>query len=266
MMDLERISRLRKEYGNIAIATVVKTKGSTPRAAGATLIILPDGKTEGTIGGGKFEMLVTRDAVQLMKKGGCSYKRYRLLPKAVKGIGVECGGSADVFIEVTHDIEHLILFGAGHIGQALANMAVQLDFKVTVIDDRKEYAVSDRFKGAQVICTKYNDPAIPRLIGPQTYTVIATHAHMNDATVLHIILSTKARYIGMIGSKRKVLEVKNQLIKRGVSKKSLDSVYAPIGLDIGAESPAEIAISILSEIVNIRRKKRPSLLGLGRRH
>ena len=265
MLDLDRIGRLRDECGRIAVITVVRTSGSSPREMGAKMVVLPGGKTEGTIGGGKLEKLAIGDAVKLLKKGGCSYRQYRLLPEKMNGIGTECGGAVDVFIEVMGQPDHLTILGAGHIGLALHKLARMLDFRVTVIDDRKDYAVPEKFNGAEVVLKNYSDSSISNFITADSYIIVVTHAHMNDAVALKNVLRSKAKYIGMIGSRRKVAKVKAQLIKEGVSKAALDRVFTPVGLDIGAETPAEIAISILSEIIHVKRYGKPSRIGMGRK-
>jgi len=265
MLDLERIGQLKGEHGTLAILTVVRTSGSSPRDVGAKMVVLPDGSTEGTIGGGKLEKLAVQDALEMLKKGGCSYKQYRLRPEEEQGIGAECGGDVDVFIEVLGPADHLVILGAGHIGLALHRLAQVLDFKVTVIDDRPEYAVPQKFKGADVRLMRYDDPGISALLTPNSYVVVVTHAHMNDATALKTVLGSKVRYVGMIGSRRKVSKLKEQLEKDGVPKERLDEVFTPVGLDIGAETPAEIAVSIISEMIHIKRKGGPSAVGMGRR-
>jgi xanthine dehydrogenase accessory factor len=229
------------------------------------MVVFPDSRSEGTIGGGKLEKLAIQDALELLKNGGFSYRQYRLMPEDEKGIGTECGGDVDVFIEVMGQREHLVILGAGHIGNALFELARMLDFKVTVIDDRPGYAVPEKFKGAEVMLMKYNDPAIAGLITPGSFVVVVTHAHMNDAAALKNAIDSKAKYIGMIGSRRKVGKINEQLVGEGVPQSALDEVYTPVGLDIGAETPAEIAVSIVSEIIHIRRKGGPSPAGMGRK-
>jgi xanthine dehydrogenase accessory factor len=265
MVKPERIGQLRDEHGTVAVVTVVRTAGSSPRDIGAKMVVFPDGRSEGTIGGGKLEKLAIRDALAQLKKGGHAYKQYKLRPEKEKGIGVECGGDVDIFIEVVGQPDSLVILGAGHIGLALYRLASVLDFKVTIIDDRPEYAVPGKFKMADVRLMEYGDPSILRLIGKNSYVVVVTHAHMNDATALKSVLKSKSKYIGMIGSRRKVAKVREQLIAEGVNKSRLDEVFTPVGLDIGAESPAEIAVSILSEIIHVKRSGKPSKIGMGRR-
>ena len=265
MVKPERIGQLRDEHGIVAVVTVVRASGSSPRDIGAKMAVSPDGGSEGTIGGGTLEKFAIRDALAQLKKGGHAYKQYKLRPEKERGIGVECGGDVDVFIEVIGQSDHIVILGAGHIGLALYRLATVLDFRVTIIDDRPEYAVAEKFKGADVRLMKYSDPSIPRILGPGSYVVVVTHAHMNDATALKSALKSKAKYIGMIGSRRKVAKLKEQLIAEGVDKSRLDKVFTPVGLDIGAETPAEIAVSILSEIIHVKRYGKPSKIGMGRK-
>ena len=265
MLDVQRISELKDKHGVIVIATIVKTSGSSPRNIGAKMIISPDGKHEGTIGGGQLERLVILDALAQLKIGGCSYKEYKLTPEDEKGIGTECGGDVHIFIEVIGQCDHLVIIGAGHIGHALYKLARTLNFSIAIIDDRPEYAVPETFPGADVRLSTYDNSIIPSLITKDSYVVIVTHQHMNDTIALKNVLNSKPKYIGMIGSRRKVEKLKGQLLNEGFSKDVLDEIYTPVGLDIGAETPAEIAVSILSEIIHIKRKGTPSQIGMGRK-
>lgn len=265
MLDHERISALTKEAGSVAIATVVRAEGSTPREIGSKMVVMPHGKTEGTIGGGKLEDLVIKDAMALLDTGGCAYKEYGLRPEKEGGIGTECGGQVAVFIEVAGRPESLVILGGGHVGLALYQLAKVLDMQVTVVDDREEFASQQRFPQAKVVRADYDDPKLRKLVWPRTSVVILTHAHMHDAEALKNMLPTNAAYIGMIGSKRKVPKVKERLRGEGVAKKDLDRVYAPVGLDIGAQTPAEIAVSIMAEIVHVRKFGKPSTVGMGRK-
>jgi xanthine dehydrogenase accessory factor len=274
MLDFKRISQLQKESGIIAVATVVRVHGSAPRETGSKMAILPSGRTEGTVGGGKLEKLVIEDALSLMGVAkapaveggkGFAYREYRLTSEDEQGIGTECGGNVDVFIEVTGSPDHLVILGGGHIGLALYKMARVSDFRVTVVDDREEFSRQERFPEAQVVLSKYDDESIQELITPESFVVILTHGHMHDAAALRNVIGTGAQYIGMIGSRRKIGKVREQLVEENVSEEALDAVFTPVGLDIGAETPAEIAVAVLAEIINVKKKGTPSSIGMGRK-
>jgi len=265
MIDYERISQLQKKTGTLAVATVVRTYGSTPLDIGSKMAIMPDGSIEGTIGGGPVEKAVIEEAVKLMEKGGFAYKEYRLLPEDEDGIGTQCGGNMDVFIEITGQPESILILGGGHIGLSLYKVCQVLGFYITVVDDREEFSKQDRFPGANVVRMNYDNPALKKLAGKTTSVVIVTHGHGGDAKCLKNMINSQAGYVGMIGSKRKVMKLKEMMIKDGITQEALEKVYTPIGLDIGAETPGEIAISIIAEILNVQKKGAPSQVGMGRK-
>ena len=166
-----------------------------------------------------------------------------------------CGGNVGVFIDVFKPSSRLLLVGGGHIALALHNMAPQLGFSVVVVDDRKEYASKERFpKASSVLQMEYDEPGLAELVGENTFVVIITHAHKGDKLALASLLKTKTAYLGMIGSRTKVAKIFSDLKEEGVEEEELAEVHSPIGLDIGAESPEEIALSIMSEIVAVRNK------------
>ena len=218
--------------------------------------------------------MVIEDALSLMGVAkapaieggkGFAYREYRLTPEKEQGIGTECGGNVDIFLEVTGNPDHLVILGGGHIGLALYKMARVLDFRVTVVDDREEFSRQERFPESIVVQSNFDDPAVQELITPDSFVVILTHGHLHDAEALKNSLGTSSQYVGMIGSRRKVRAVKEQLAKEGVSQEALDAVYTPVGLDIGAETPAEIAVAILAEMINVKKKGTPSPVGMGKR-
>jgi xanthine dehydrogenase accessory factor len=171
-----------------------------------------------------------------------------------------CGGQMDVFLEPIRGLETLYLFGAGHIAQSTAAIAKMLEFRIVVIDPRPEYNNRDRFANADTLIVEDYDSAFPKLsVDEGSYIVIYTTGHRLDEECLRFALSTEAKYIGMIGSKKKVIDIEERLLRKGVSRQQLDRVYAPIGLEIGAETPEEIALSILAEIVKVKRGNQRSL-------
>src|SRR4030042_3380410 len=167
-----------------------------------------------------------------------------------------CGGIMDVFLEPILPAETLYLFGAGHLSQSTAAMAKMLGCRVVVIDPRPEYNNNDRFPNADSLVVEEYDNAFSKLnVGDNSYIVIYTPGHVSDEKCLQFAIATAARYVGMIGSKKKVKEIKERLRKKGVSQQQVDDIHAPIGLDINAEPPEEISISILGEITKVRRSE-----------
>ncbi|MDQ7780250.1 MAG: XdhC/CoxI family protein [Planctomycetota bacterium] len=243
------------EHGEpFALATVVHVKSSTPRQPGAKMGIHADGTTFGTVGGGLLEKKVIDDALQAIRDGGSLLKDYSLYPQDQGGIGTECGGSTQIFIDVISGADRLLLVGGGHIAQPLAKLGRMLGMSVEVVDDRPEFASPERFPAAVLHRTSIQQTDFSRLVNPRTWVVIISRSHEIDTDALKAVAGLPAAYVGMIGSKRKVRVIMDRLAADGVDKARLEKVFSPIGLDIGAESPEEIAVSIIAEIISIKRK------------
>jgi len=253
---LERINKLASEGKTFAVATIVSHTGSVPRRV-AKMIIEPDGTTFGTIGGGCVENEVAAQALKLLKDGekGVHVNSYNLIEEEFDGIGMSCGGKIDVAIEIMEPTVKLVIIGSGHLAQALSRMARMLDFEVAVVDPM---AKKESFPEAAQVVGEFVEKGLPKIsIDQSTYVVILTR-HKDDIPALKSSLRTNAGYIGMIASRRRAALVFDQLLKEGFSKEQVGRVYSPVGLDIGAETPEEIAVSILAEAVKLRR--------LGREH
>lgn len=248
----QRIQELIDEGRPAALATVVESSGSTPRKPGARMIVYPDGSIEGTVGGGSVEKHVIEEALTLIEKGESRLIHIDLRENKSDSVGGICGGEMRVFIEIIGNAARLLILGAGHVGRTLARMAKELDFRVVVYDDREEQAAPDQFPSeAKVICGPFEKAMETMQPASRDYIAIMTYNHALDESLLKDALETPAKYVGMIGSKTKSRQVKEHLANQGVSQERLDAVHAPIGLPIGAHSPAEIAVSILSEIVKV---------------
>jgi len=248
----ERILEVLEKDDNAVIATVVFSHGSAPRDAMAKMLIFEDGTTFDTIGGGKVELYVMNEAKKIIGTGKSKMLEYDLT-SAPGGIGMACGGRMKIFIEDVNKMEKVIMFGGGHIAVPLVNMAKELEFDVTVVDDRADFANKKRFKNADKIINKDFIKAFDELkIDKRTYIVIASYSHKTDMDILRKCLEYEPKYLGMIGSKRKTKLVFDTLLKEGFSKSKLSKVKSPIGIPIDAETPAEIAVSILAEVVKIR--------------
>lgn len=239
--------------GKAVLATVISAHGSVPRKAGAKMLIKEDGSFIGTVGGGGVEKQTTAKAMEVIRSGEPQLLHLDLSGKGGNA-GMICGGQMDVFLEPVLPREKLFFFGAGHISQSTAAMSVMLGFGVTVIDPRAEYNNTERFPGAESLIVEDYAVAFQKLnIDETSYIVIYTTGHVSDEQCLEFAVGTSAKYIGMIGSKKKVKEVKERLRQKGISAERLSQVHAPIGLEIGAETPPEIAVSILAEIIKVLR-------------
>jgi len=241
----------------IALVTVVEAKGSTPREVGTKMLVNKNGLVAGTIGGGMTEAKVIEEAKQALKEGKGKLLIYHLTKEqAALDEGAICGGEMKIFIDVLQPKEEVLIFGAGHVAVCVSKLAKMMGFKVTIIDDRKEFANQDRFPEADEIVIEDTKRALTHIkITPSTYIIIVTRGHLQDQEVLASVIKSKVAYLGMIGSHKKNATVFQQLREQGVLKEELDKVHAPIGIDIKAQTPEEIAISIMAEIIQVRRKK-----------
>ena len=252
----EEIVKIRSEGGRAAVVTITSVKGSTPRAEGSKMLVRSDGSILGSIGGGSAEAQVCQDAVKVMQTGKPRIVHYDLTGKEAAAGGMICGGNMEVFIEPIVTDPVLYIFGGGHISFSISKIGKILGFRVVVIDDREEFANPGRFPEADETIAKDLEDVFPVLdLNNFSYVVIVTRGHLLDEKVLEWAVNTDARYIGMIGSSKKNRTVFSHLESRGVSKELLESVHAPIGIDINAETPEEIAVSIMAEIIMVRREK-----------
>ena len=237
-----------------AVVTVAATTGSVPRAAGSKMFVHADGKTSGTIGGGKFEALVIAEAQAAMERKKPLLKTYPLREGETDSFGAICGGEMTVFIEPQIGGEALYLVGAGHCARAIAKLAAECGLFVTVVDDRAELLADLPPAVVGISDCAPRDFIASRSWRSDEALVMVSRNHEIDCEALAAAIEqTGAGYIGMIGSRRKVLSVFDRLRERGVSDEKLSRVYAPLGLDIGADSPAEIAVSCVAEILAVLR-------------
>ena len=238
-----------------ALVTVIDAKGSTPRSTGAKMIVLSDGVVHGTIGGSSVESLVIQEAKDCIKSGTFRKVIHDLNDHEKHDTGMICGGKMEFFIESINLTPNLFIFGGGHCGYPLAKIANQVGFRYTIIEDRPEFAQEDRFPEAKEIRVGDVKQIANELItSAQDFVAIVTRNHDLDYITVREILKKPARYIGLIGSKTK----KNQIVKKleadGFKKEDIKRIHTPIGLDIGAETPEEIAISILAEMIQVKNK------------
>jgi xanthine dehydrogenase accessory factor len=254
-MDIyEQIVQLRRDGRRGAVATIVNVRGSIPSFRTAKMLVRDDGSIVGTIGGGCVEADVWQAAREVMESEKPRTLVFDLNQDPKYDTGLVCGGTLEVFVEPVLPPALLYIFGAGHVAVNLCRVAANAGFNPIVTDDRSSYATKERFPDAGEIHALDFDDAT-RTLDPNesSYIVIVTRGHRDDMRILRWAVQTRARYVGMIGSKRKVIEIFKTLQKEGLDAQLFDRVHAPIGLDIGAVTPEEIAIAITAEMIAIRR-------------
>jgi xanthine dehydrogenase accessory factor len=251
---LEAVLRAEAAGEQAALVTVVATEGSTPQKAGARMLVRADGSQVGTIGGGCVEAEMTRRARQVLASRKPQLAGYDLTPEQAGEDGLVCGGRMQVFIEPIEGQPTLCLFGAGHVAQPLAHLAHLAGFRVEVLDDRPRFASPQRFPEAErVVVDDFTAGAAQLTLGPNTYAVVVTRGHKGDAEALRAVLGRGLRYVGLLGSRPKMVHVFQALVEQGLPLEELEHVHTPVGLDIGALTPEEIAVSILAEMIAVRR-------------
>lgn len=251
MNIFKEIVKLQEKNLAFAIVTIIKSKGSTPRHVGK-MVVKEDGAIIGTIGGGPSEKYVVGKAIEAIKNNKSEIVECMLNGDVEGGFKVYCGGSITFFIEVIEKKTNLVIIGAGHVGLVLAKIAEGMDYSITIVDDREDYANENLYHMAKDI---FIDLDIAKAVKKvsfdlNTYVVIATKDV--DESALREVIKNDTKYVGMIGSKNKGKKIKEHLMVEGVSKEKLDFVNVPIGLDIGAETPEEIAVSIMAEILKVK--------------
>ncbi len=260
-MDIyEEITRLRKEGRRGALATIINVRGSIPSFETAKMLVREDGTIAGTIGGGCVEAEVWEAAREVMKNEKPQTLNFNLNNNPRYDTGLVCGGTLEVFVEPALPVSTLYIFGAGHVSFSLYKVARMAGFEVVITDDRETYANRERFPDARDIYADEYEHVMSQLAPNDTsYIVIVTRGHRDDMRVLRWAAETPARYIGMIGSQRKTISIYKELEKEGISAEKLARVYAPVGIDFGAITPEEIAISIVAELI-ARRRNSPTPL------
>ena len=245
-----------KRGESAALVTIIRTEGSTPQRVGAKMLVYADGRIVGTIGGGCYENDAFWKARQSLETRKPLVARYELADDIAEESGLICGGQMDVYIEPIEAAPHLYLIGAGHVAYHLAQAAAPVGFKVHVLDDREKFANTERFPDADEVVVD----SIPNWLDSATlpanaYVVILTRGHRHDLDALRALAQRDVRYLGLIGSRAKVARLFEALNEESVPLSSLHKIHAPVGLDIGAITPQEIAVSILAELVAVKYGK-----------
>lgn len=242
-----RIAELEASGAPAAVVTVVQASGSTPREPGARMIVHQGGKIEGTIGGGRVEQEAITAAQAAITSGATKYLELKLTQE----LGMCCGGQVALFIEPIERPPALIIFGAGHVGAALGKVAAESGFLVHLVDERTELIAKERLPWAHGSSDDLDDPRIPW--SPQAFVMITTHDHALDQRLVERALKKPRQWLGVIGSRRKAELTRQRLEQKGFTPEEIAAVRCPVGVAIAAETPAEIAVSILAELIAVRR-------------
>ncbi len=254
-MDIfEEIVELRRAGRRGALATIVNARGSIPSFESARMLVRDDGSIAGTIGGGCVEAEVWQAAREVMEEEKPRNLTFNLNHDPKYDSGLVCGGTLEIYLEPLLPVQTVYLFGAGHVSVNVYHTARMAGFEVVVVDDREAYASRERFPDAKEVHADDFARVLSRLAPNQSsYLVIVTRGHREDMRVLRWAVDTPARYIGMIGSQRKIIAIYKHLESEGIALEKFARVYAPIGLEIGAVTPEEIAVAIVAELIAIRR-------------
>jgi xanthine dehydrogenase accessory factor len=255
-MDVyEELVSLRRRGEKAALATIVEAAGSIPSFQSAKMLIREDGSMVGTIGGGCTEAEVWTAAREVIATEKPKMLNFNLGQEAAYDNGLICGGQLNVYVEPVLPIPSTFIFGGGHISKSLSKIATQAGFRTIIVDDREAYANPERFPEAAAVFADDYEKVFPQLeVNSSSHLIIVTRGHRDDMRVLRWAAQQDARYIGMIGSKRKTLEVAKQLVKDGLPAEKLARIHAPMGFDIGAVTPEEIAVSVVAEMIHHRRR------------
>ncbi|HEX6894860.1 MAG TPA: XdhC/CoxI family protein [Bryobacteraceae bacterium] len=254
-MDIyEEVVRLRRLGQKCALATIVQVNGSIPSYESAKLLVREDGSMLGTIGGGCVEAEVWNAAREVMQQERPRQMNFSLGQDAAYDNGLICGGQLSVFVEPVVPQPRAFIFGAGHISKSISKVATLAGFATVIVDNREAFANTERFPEADQVFAEEYEEVFPKLaIRDTSYVIIVTRGHRDDMRVLRWAVETNAKYIAMIGSKRKVIGVIKQLEQEGIPRAAFERIFAPMGLEIGAITPEEIAVSVVAEMIALRR-------------
>jgi xanthine dehydrogenase accessory factor len=265
-MDIyDEIVRLRKLGQKCALATIVQVRGSIPSFESAKLLVREDGSMMGTVGGGCVEAEVWNAAREVLDTEKPKNLSFSLGEDAAYDNGLICGGQLNIFVEPVIPQPHAFIFGGGHVSKSLSKVASMAGFATVIVDNREAFANPERFPEAEATYAEEYEDAFAKLtITSSSYLIIVTRGHRDDMRVLRWAVTTPARYIAMIGSKRKTIAVVHELEREGFPRDAFEKIFAPMGLEIGAESPEEIAVSVVAEMIAVRRSPDADWRGLSK--
>ena len=250
----QSLAEIEKNHGSAALCTVVKSEGSTPRHVGSKMLVHADGKFIGTVGGGELESRVIKAALESLQDGKPRILSYTMADPSRGDPGV-CGGTLEVFVEPILPPAMIVVIGGGHVGRAVVHLAKWLGFRVAVSDDRAEFSNPESVPGADAYYPVSMGKLTEHLkVSRQTYLVVTSRGSSVDAQGLPSLLDSEAAYIGVIGSKRRWLTTVRALKEQGVGDEKIARVHSPMGIELNAETPEEIAVSIMAEILMLRGK------------
>jgi xanthine dehydrogenase accessory factor len=254
-MDLyDEIVRLRLAGQKCAIATIVQVNGSIPSYESAKMLVREDGSIIGTVGGGCVEAEVWTAAREVIDTEKPKHLNFSLSQDAAYDEGLICGGQLNIFVEPVIPQPRAFIFGGGHVSKGISRIATIAGFSTTIVDDREAFANPERFPEADATYAEDYEQVFTKLpVNSTSYLIIVTRGHRDDMRVLRWAVGTPAKYIAMIGSKRKTISVVKELEKEGIPREAFEKISAPMGLEIGAETPEEIAISVVAEMIAVRR-------------
>ena len=249
----QHIARLEAEGRPFVLATVIASAGSTPQKPGSKMVVLADGTLFGTVGGGAIEKQIVDAAIELLADGTAQTRQ--LETHLTHDLGMCCGGRMTVFLEKSAAAADLFVFGAGHVAQPLAKLAQEVGFRVTVIDERDEWANTARF-GADITLKLANPADVAHTLtgGPTQFFCVTTHDHPLDQACVEALLNKPSAYLGVIGSRRKAERFKQRLTAAGFSTEAVNKLECPMGVEVGALTPGEIAVSIVARLIQVRRQ------------
>jgi xanthine dehydrogenase accessory factor len=245
----ENIVKISKSTQKAALCIITQTKGSTPRKVGSKMLVYDDGKILGTIGGGALEKQVIDDAIEVIKSGEPKYFTHCL----AVDLNMSCGGNVDIYIEPILKKKKLHIFGAGHIGKVLAKFALELDFQVTVIDERENIFETWEKEKFEIINKHFSEIREQLVFDENLYITVLTHTHENDKEITGFCAKQNFAYLGMIGSKRKIKQFSDYFLEnKALTQEQIDKINMPMGIPIYCQTPEEIAISILAKLIDVR--------------
>jgi xanthine dehydrogenase accessory factor len=250
----DEIVRLRRLGQKCALATIVQVRGSIPSYESAKLLVREDGSIMGTVGGGCVEGEVWAAAREVIDTEKPKHLTFSLGQDAAYDNGLICGGQLNIFVEPVIPQPRAYIFGGGHVSKSISKVATLAGFATVIVDDREAFANKERFPEAEETYAEEYESVFGKLdVTSSSYLIIVTRGHRDDMRVLRWAVGTQARYIAMIGSKRKTISVIHELENEGFERAAFEKIFAPMGLEIGAESPEEIAVSVVAEMIAVRR-------------